>query len=110
MLKRIVPTPLKVVPAVKVFALNENTSLSGRRHGIAGVQSRFSVSRYELPFHFTITPTSGAGAPAALSLGPATPPGAPVPQPVVPPLTWKPSQTIVSLTAVVLLPEWKAAT
>src|SRR5262245_35845515 len=109
MLKRIVPTPLNVVPAAKVFALNEKTSLSGSENGTTEFQLRFNVSRQALPSCLTMMPTSGAGSPSALFVGPATPPGAPAAQ-LVPPLTWKPLHTSVSLTTVVLLPEWKAAT
>jgi hypothetical protein len=109
MLKRIVPTPAHVVPVARVLALKEKTSLSGSRHGTTPFQQRPSESRQAAPSHFTMTLVSGAGSPFTLLVGPGTPPGAPAPQ-LVPPPWPKPFGTWVSLTDVVRLPEWKAAT
>src|SRR5262245_6530951 len=109
MLNRIVPTPAKTLPAVRVFASTAKTSRSGRLKETVESQLRPIVSTQFVPLNLTMMPTSGAGSPRALSEGPITPPGAPAWQ-FVPPLTWKPSQTTFSSIAVVRLPEWNAAT
>src|SRR5262245_56588253 len=109
MLNRMVPTPLKMLPAVKgEFALTAKTSESGRLNEMSGVQFRFNVSRHWVPLNLSRMPTSGACTSAALVEGGATPPGAPGICAGQGPA--KPSQTASALIAVVRLPEWKAAT
>ncbi len=98
MLNKVVPTELKTVPFVKVFALTAKTSLSGRSKGIEALRLVPSASSQLPPVSLTIAPTSGAGSPLALSFGPGAP------------LTPKPLLTATSLTTVVWLPDMKAAT
>src|SRR5262245_16523290 len=109
MLKRIVPTPAKTLPAVSVLAFTAKTSRSGSEKETVEFQLRPIVSTQLVPLNLMMMPASGAARPEALVEGPATPPGAPAWQ-LVPPLTWKPSQTTVALIVVVRFPEWKAAT
>src|SRR5258706_10990346 len=115
MLNRIVPTFVKIVPGVSVFALNANTSRSGRLNGTWEFQLRPIESTQFVPSNFTMTPVSGAAAPTAFVLGPGTPPGtfawighcagaAPAPAPA------KPSRTHTSRIVVLWLPDWNAAT
>jgi hypothetical protein len=72
--------------------------------GTTAFQSRPSTSRH-CPLggsNFTIRPVSGAGTPAEFVLGPGRPPGAVAPPGVVHgPAVVKPSQTALSLIAVV---------
>src|SRR5262245_10095979 len=109
MLKRIVPTPAKTFPAVRVFAFTAKTSWSGRLKETVEFQLRPIVSSQFVPLNLMMMPASGAWAPKALVEGPTTPPGAPAWQ-FVPPLSWNPSQTAFALIVVVRLPEWNAAT
>ena len=99
MLNRIVPTWSNslIDPGANVLASIEKTSWSGRSKLTTVLQSvPFDAS--QLPSTFlTIRPVSGAGSPAKLSRGPGTP------------YSPKPSVTIVSVMAVVSLPEWKEA-
>src|SRR5262245_15678236 len=110
MLNRMVPTPLKTLPATKVLALTAKTSESGRLNEMSGVQFRASVSRHweKVGLNLSRMPISGAAAPKALVEGGATPPGAPGICAGQGPA--KPSQTASALIAVVRLPEWNAAT
>jgi hypothetical protein len=106
MLNRIVPTPLKIVPAAKVFAFTANTSRSGSVNGTEPFQVQPSESTQLPPTRFTMIPVNGAAACAELSLGP----GIPVPTPPPPQVEAKLSGTAGSASAVVWLPDWNAAT
>jgi hypothetical protein len=96
-----------------VSALIEKTSSSGRLKRTALFQLRPSSSSHcpLTPLNFTMSPTSGCGAPLQFVLGRGSPPGK-----VISPETdvhgaapWPPLHTTPSESGVVWLPEWKTA-
>src|SRR5688500_11166561 len=97
MLNRIVPTPVKIVPGVRVFAFSANPSGSGSVNGTEPFQVQPSESTQFPPTRFTMIPVNGAFAPAALVPGP----GIPVPAPPPPHVLVKLLGTAVSISAVV---------
>src|SRR5579859_2486647 len=77
MLNKVVPTWANDAVWVKVLALTEKTSVSGRLKRIALSQLRCSSSSQcpELLLNLTISATSGACLPSKFVAGPGLPPG-----------------------------------
>src|SRR5262245_12944334 len=113
MLKRTVPTLVKIVPAANVSGLKANTSRSGRLNLTALFQfrARRSSQRLLLGLNLTMRPVSGPVMPSGMfALGAGSPPGYVVPAMLHDPTPEPPLQTTPSLTVVVRLPDWKTAT
>src|SRR5262249_51406208 len=100
---RIVPTCWKKPAAPAswwgglAIASITNTSLSGNENITRFLRGKPRVLTQSVPFHLTISPTSGAGTPSKLAVGPTTPSGP------------KPSGIDGSPIVVVWLPVWKPA-
>src|SRR5438477_8906790 len=77
MLKSVVPTCANDAVCVRLFALTEKTSRSGRlkRTELSHTRCRSSSQWPVALLNFTINDTSGAGSPAESVAGPGLPPG-----------------------------------